>query len=401
VPRLLPEANLAHLFQKLGPSLKFQVNRDVLSEAVSFAVRLLPQRTTTPVLGGILIEADANTVRLSVFDHEVSAQVEIIAQVETPGRTLVPGRLLSDIATKLPNAPVEFKLEGTKVHVACGTTKFALPIMDVAAYPTLPEIPVVSGVVAGDVLATAINQAAAAAMKDDVQPIYTAIQIETTGDELSLLATDKYRMALVEVAWKANPGAEGASVLVPSKTLQEVAKTFANQGDVSLSIINNEERQMVAFQANNRSVTALLIKGNYPPIKTMFSTEVENYSVVSKQDLLESTRRVMLVVQRDHPIKYTFGESTISLESIGNEVAEASESISAELNGEENTLSLKPQYLIDGLAGVHTEFVKIGFTRNHENPNKPSPVLITSHSAKEKSDADNYRYLLQPNLLVR
>jgi DNA polymerase-3 subunit beta len=381
--------------------LKFQVNRDVLSEAVSFAVRLLPQRTTTPVLGGILIEADANTVRLSVFDHEVSAQVEIIAQVETSGRTLVPGRLLSDIATKLPNAPVEFKLEGTKVHVACGTTKFALPIMDVAAYPTLPEIPVVSGVVAGDVLATAINQAAAAAMKDDVQPIYTAIQIETTGDELSLLATDKYRMALVEVAWKANPGAEGASVLVPSKTLQEVAKTFANQGDVSLSIINNEERQMVAFQANNRSVTALLIKGNYPPIKTMFSTEVENYSVVSKQDLLESTRRVMLLVQRDHPIKYTFGESTISLESIGNEVAEASESISAELNGEENTLSLKPQYLIDGLAGVHTEFVKIGFTRNHENPNKPSPVLITSHSAKEKSDADNYRYLLQPNLLVR
>jgi DNA polymerase-3 subunit beta len=381
--------------------LKFQVNRDVLSEAVSFAVRLLPQRTTTPVLGGILIEADANTVRLSVFDHEVSAQVEIIAQVETSGRTLVPGRLLSDIATKLPNAPVEFKLEGTKVHVACGTTKFALPIMDVAAYPTLPEIPVVSGVVAGDVLATAINQAAAAAMKDDVQPIYTAIQIETTGDELSLLATDKYRMALVEVAWKANPGAEGASVLVPSKTLQEVAKTFANQGDVSLSIINNEERQMVAFQANNRSVTALLIKGNYPPIKTMFSTEVENYSVVSKQDLLESTRRVMLVVQRDHPIKYTFGESTISLESIGNEVAEASESISAELNGEENTLSLKPQYLIDGLAGVHTEFVKIGFTRNHENPNKPSPVLITSHSAKEKADADNYRYLLQPNLLVR
>ena len=381
--------------------MKFQVNRDVLSEAVSFAVRLLPQRTTTPVLGGILIEGDANTVRLSVFDHEVSAQVEIIAQVETPGRTLVPGRLLIDIATKLPNAPVEFKLEGTKVHVACGTTKFALPIMDVAAYPTLPEIPVVSGVVAGDVFATAINQAAAAAMKDDVQPIYTAIQIETTGDELSLLATDKYRMALVEVAWKANPGAEGASVLVPSKTLQEVAKTFANQGDVSLSIINNEERQMVAFQANNRSVTALLIKGNYPPIKTMFSTEVENYSVVSKQDLLESTRRVMLVVQRDHPIKYTFGESTISLESIGNEVAEASESISAELNGEENTLSLKPQYLIDGLAGVHTEFVKIGFTRNHENPNKPSPVLITSHSAKEKSDADNYRYLLQPNLLVR
>jgi hypothetical protein len=69
--------------------LKFQVNKDVLSEAVSFAVRLLPQRTTLPILGGILIEADANALRLSVFDYEVSAQAEIVAKVETSGQ---PGR---------------------------------------------------------------------------------------------------------------------------------------------------------------------------------------------------------------------------------------------------------------------------------------------------------------------
>jgi DNA polymerase-3 subunit beta len=83
---------------------------------------------------------------------------------------------------------------------------------------------------------------------------------------------------------------------------------------------------------------------------------------------------------------------------MGNETAQASENIAAELTGDDTVLALKPQYLIDGLAGVHTEFVKIGFTRNADNPNKPSPVLITSHAAKDKSD--NYRYLLQPNLLV-
>ena len=378
--------------------MKFQVNRDVLSEAVSFAVRLLPQRTSTPILGGILIEADANALRLSVFDHEVSAQAEIVAKVETSGRALVSGRLLSDIASKLPNAPVEFNLDGSKVHVVCGSTKFALAIMDVAAYPTLPEIPVISGSVAGEEFATAVQQVATAAMKDDVQPIYSAVQIETTGQEISLLATDKYRMALCELPWKANSGSEGQSVLVPARTLLEVAKTFANQGDISVSIINNDERQMIAFQANNRSVTALLIKGNYPPIKSMFPTELANFTVVSKADLLESTRRVMLVVQRDNALKYSFGESEIALESMGNETAQASENISAELTGEETVLALKPQYLIDGLAGVHTEFVKIGFTKNIDNPNKPSPVLITSHGAKDKTD--NYRYLLQPNLLV-
>jgi DNA polymerase-3 subunit beta len=56
--------------------------------------------------------------------------------------------------------------------------------------------------------------------------------------------------------------------------------------------------------------------------------------------------------------------------------------------------------LIDGLAGVKTEFVKIGFT-NSDNPNRPSPVLITNHQAKEKSASDSYMYLLQPNLLGR
>jgi DNA polymerase-3 subunit beta len=70
--------------------LKFQVNKDVLNEAVSFAVRLLPQRTTLPILSGILIEADANNLRLSVFDYDTSAQVEIVAKVEESGRVWFP-----------------------------------------------------------------------------------------------------------------------------------------------------------------------------------------------------------------------------------------------------------------------------------------------------------------------
>ena len=69
--------------------MKFQVNKDALSEAVSFAVRMLPQKKTLPILNAILIEADANAIRLSVYDHEVSARVEIVAKVEESGRALV------------------------------------------------------------------------------------------------------------------------------------------------------------------------------------------------------------------------------------------------------------------------------------------------------------------------
>ena len=380
--------------------MKFQVNKDVLSEAVSFAVRLLPQRTTLPILGGILIEADANALRLSVFDYEVSAQAEIVAKVETSGRVLVSGRLLSEIASKLPNAPVEFSTDGSKVVVSCGSTKFSLLTMPVEEYPTLPEIPAISGTITGEAFANAVHQVAVAASKDDVTPVLTGVQLEAGEKTISFVATDRYRVALREAAWQSNPAGVGAVALVPARTLQEVAKTFGNQGEISVSITKSDDREMIAFKANNRSVTSLLLKGNFPPVKSLFPDNIENYAVVATQDLIDSTRRVSLVLERESPLRYSFDDGEVSLEATGNETAQASENISAELTGKEIVVSLKPQFLIDGLAGVHSEFVKIAFT-NNDNPNKPGPVLISSHGAKEKTDSDSYRYLLQPNLLVR
>lgn len=380
--------------------MKFQVNKDVLSEAVSFAVRLLPQRTTLPILGGILIEADANALRLSVFDYEVSAQAEIVAKVEASGRVLVSGRLLSEIASKLPNAPVDFTTDGSKVVVSCGSTKFSLLTMPVEEYPTLPEIPAISGTITGEAFANAVHQVAVAASKDDVTPVLTGVQIEAGEKSISFVATDRYRVALRDAAWTSNPAGVGAVALVPARTLQEVAKTFGNQGEISVSITKSDDREMIAFKANNRSVTSLLLKGNFPPVKSLFPDNIENYAVIATQDLIDSTRRVSLVLERESPLRYSFDEGAVSLEATGNETAQASENISAELEGKEIVVSLKPQFLIDGLAGVHSEFVKIAFT-NNDNPNKPGPVLISSHGAKEKTDSDSYRYLLQPNLLVR
>ncbi len=378
--------------------MKFQVNKDVLSEAVTFAVRLLPQRPQITILGGILIEADANALRLSVFDYEVSAQVEIVAKVDNSGRVLVSGRLLAEIANRLPNAPVDFTTDGTKVIVSCGASKFSLPTMDIESYPTLPEIPEVSGTIAGDAFAGAISQVAVASAKEDTTQVYSTVEIEASEKSISFLATDRFRIALREVEWKGS--SEGSIALVPAKTLQEVAKTFANQGDIEVSIAKRDDREMIAFRANNRSVTAQLFKGSIPPVKSLIPNEVAHYAIVATQDLIDSTRRVSLVLERDAPIKFSFSEGQVTLEATGNETAQATEGVNIELTGSDIVVSLKPQFLIDGLAGVHSEFVRIAFT-NNDNPNKPGPVLITSHGSKDKAAADSFRYLLQPNLLNR
>ena len=379
--------------------MKFQVNKDVLNEAVSFAVRLLPQRTTLPILSGILIEADANALRLSVFDYDTSAQVEIAAQVEDSGRVLVSGRLMAEIVSKLPNAVVEFSTDGSKVQVNCGSAKFSLLTMPIDEYPTLPEIPNMSGSVSGEDFAAAISQIAVAASKEDVTPVLTTVLLETTKENISLVATDRYRVAIQDIPWKSNSSTE-ASALIPAKTLQEIAKTFANQGEISISINPSDEKDLIAFKANNRSVTSRLIKGNFPAVKTLFPEKIENFAILNTQDLLDSTKRVSLVLERESPIKFTFSSKELNLEAAGGETAQATESVDVQLTGSDVVVSLKPQFLIDGLAGVKTEFVKIGFT-NSDNPNRPSPVLITNHSTKEKESSDSYMYLLQPNLLGR
>jgi DNA polymerase-3 subunit beta len=243
----------------LEDTVKFQVNKDVLSEAVSFAVRMLPQKNRQQILSGILIEADANALRLSVFDYEVSAQAEVVAKVEESGRILISSKLLSDISNRLPNAPVEFESDGTKLLLSCGSSKFTLPTMDVEAYPTLPELPAISGTISGESFAETVAQVGMAASKEELPAWMTGVMIEATPKTISFIATDRYRVALKEIEWQSNSDSE-LGALVPAKTLQEIAKTFANQGEISIAIKADEERGMIAFKANNRSVTSQLIK---------------------------------------------------------------------------------------------------------------------------------------------
>ena len=383
--------------------MKFQVNRDVFSEAVSFAVKLLPQRTTLPILSGVLIQANDDGLVLSSFDYEVSSQTEIQADVEETGTVLVSGRLLAEIAGRLPNAPVRVATEESRISVSCGSASFTLLSMPVEEYPSIPEIGEQSGVVPAEEFSAAVAQVAVAASRDDVTPVITGVQLEVRENSLGLVATDRYRVAVREIEWDSGTVAgdtEAVTALVPARTLQEVGKTFGHSGTISVAITSRDDRELIAFSADKKTVTSLLIKGNFPPVRRLFPETVDNYAVMNTADLIEATRRVALVLEREAALRYSFSGDGLTLEAIGSEQAQASETIDAILTGDDTVVSLKPQFLLDGLGAVHSEFVRISFTKT-ENPNKPGPVLITSQTSREQAGADSYRYLLQPNLLLR
>lgn len=314
---------------------------------------------------------------------------------------LVSGRLLAEIASRLPNAPVTFATDEGRIVVSCGASNFTLLSMPVEEYPTLPVVSPDAALVQSDDFSQAISQVAVAASRDDVTPVITGVQLEVAENALSLVATDRYRVAVREIPWDSGTsGVEATTALVPARTLSEIGKTFGNAGTISVAITATDDRELIAFSADKKTVTSLLIKGNFPPVKRLFPETVDNYAVMNTGELIEAVRRVSLVLEREAALRFTFGADGLTLEAIGSEQAQAKESVDAFLTGSDTVVSLKPQFLLDGLTAVHSEFVRISFTKT-DNPNKPGPVLITSQSSKDQPGADNYRYLLQPNLLLR
>ena len=216
--------------------MKIRLDRDVLAEAVQWAARSLPTRPSVPILAGLLVKAAADQVVMSSFDYETSAQITVKAEVADDGVALVSGRLLADIARSLPNKPVDITADETKMEIVCGTARFTLQTLPVADYPALPEMPEATGAIPSEDFARAVGQVVVAAGRDELLPVFTGVRMEIEGETLSLLATDRYRMALKELDWAPRSSRGEGAALVPARVLAETAKSMTAGEQVTLSL---------------------------------------------------------------------------------------------------------------------------------------------------------------------
>jgi DNA polymerase-3 subunit beta len=373
-------------------AVKFRVERDVLAEAVTWVARGLPARPPVPVLAGILLQADDDgTLTLSAFDYEVSARVTVAADVAESGTVLVLGRLLADISRNLPDRPIDVATDGTKVQVTCGASRFSLLMMPADDYPTLPTAPEASGSVDGHVFTQAVAQVSVAADRGDTLPILTGVRVEVDGDRMTLLATDRYRLAMRELHW--NPTATDAShvVLIPARTLSETARSLGASGsiDVALGATAGGDG-LVGFEAGRRRTTTRLLDGEYPKVSSIFPTTSETEAVVRTADLVEAVKRVALVAERNTPVRLRFSEGQVAIEAGTGEDAQASEAVECTLTGPDIEIAFNPHYLLDGLGVVGTDWTRVSFTQ-------PSRPAVLSGQAEEDGEADtSYRYVLMP-----
>jgi DNA polymerase-3 subunit beta len=370
--------------------MKIRVERDSFADAVAWASRILPQKAALPVLAGLRIEAEGSTaVRLSGFDYEVSAQAGLEVTVAEAGSVLVPGRLLAEITRSLPPSPIDLATDGARVVLTCGSSRFTLPTLPLEEYPTLPEMPTVSGSVGSDAFAAAVGAVAIAAGRDDALPVLTGIRIEIDGEQVTLAATDRYRLAVRTLRWQPIEPAMQATALVPARTLAEAAKSLTSGAEISIALSAASTGEgLLGLSGAERSTTSRLLDGEFPKYRSLLPDSSSATARIDSAVLTDAVRRVALVASRTSPIRLSFSPEGLELEAGGVDEAEARESLPVDFEGEALTIAFNATYLLDGLGSLDSDEAQLSFT----GPTKPA--VLTG-----KTDGDggsDHRYLLMP-----
>ena len=371
--------------------MKLRVEHDVFADAVSWVARTIPSRPSLPVLAGMKVEADKDgAVALSSYDPDISSHAVIEAAVDEPGTTLVHGRLLSDFARALPNKPIDMELKGAKLEVVCGSSHISMQSMPLEDYPSPPPMPEVSGVVDGALWQETVAQVVTAASSDDTLPLLVSVCIEIEGKTMSLMATDRYRLAVRDLTWEPSNKDASHRILVRASRLSDIAKALGSVGKVELAIDNSGRTGMIGFSAAGRHNVARLIDGEYPQVRNLFPSEATGYAVIGRQEMLDAIKRARLVVEKNSAVRLSFSEGQVILEAGQGDSAQTSEALEAALHGEDIVMAFNPSFLQEGLGATSAPYVRLSFT------SASKPAVLTAQPEIDGEDDQEFRLLLMP-----
>jgi DNA polymerase-3 subunit beta len=374
-------------------NVEFELERDAFAEAIAWTAKGLPARPVVPVTAGVVLEVTDGAMIVSGFDFEVLNRIEVPVTDKAAGRVLVSGRLLAEIARALPPKDVRVVVEGNRLVVRCGSVRFHLPLLHIEDYPAVPVLPATSGKVRGDVFATAVAQVTAAASRDETLPMLTGVRMEIGPEVLTFAATDRYRLAERHIPWTSTGTVPSTSLIVPAKTLADVAKSLGSASEVVLSMGNADDAGFLGFSAGGRQTLTRLLDGEFVKFASLWPTAVTTTVEVVVSEFIAALKRVALVAQRFAPVRLAFSEGTAQLSAEAEDESSAEEELEVGVTGEPLTIGFNAGYLLDGLTAVTTPRATLSFTE----PSKPTVITpVTGLGADDPDDArdGSYRYLV-------
>jgi DNA polymerase III subunit beta len=362
--------------------VKFRCERDVLVDALGTASRATASRGgALPVLAGIRAELTGDVLTLTGHDLELTISVDLTEGVagREDGIGVLPARLVSDVVKSLPAGAVEVEVEAEQARITAGRSEFSLRVFPVEEYPRLPEPSGDAVTLDAAELSAALKQVVPAASGDDARPILTGVLVTAEADGLRLVATDSYRLAVRDL-----PGqsvlAEGQSVLVPSRALNDLTKVVGNAGQLTLRLGERD----ASFEAGSVRLTTMLIEGDFPNYRGLIPSSHPNRLTVGRDALLEGLRRVKLLAREATPVRLAMSAEGLDLVAVTQDVGQAQESIDAKYEGTELTVAFNPDYLLQGIEVMPGDEVVI------ETVDSLKPALVRG------PEHPDFLYLLMP-----
>lgn len=341
--------------------MKITCERSFLANALGVAGRAVSNRNTLPILSNVLLETEDDRLRLTATDLDTAIRGVIPANVAENGATAVPAHLLSDVVSKLPDAPVTLEAQDGKVAVRCGKSDYTILSLPAEDYPVVPEV--TDGIeltLPQGTLKEMLHNTTFAASKEETRSLLMGVLFEARGSTLTLVATDTHRLA-----WKQSPiGAElekPISAVVPGKPLVELERVLKDSSEETVLVrVSGSQAQ---FQTSEVTLVSRLLDGQFPNYDKVIPKNPERKITLNRIAFLDAARRVYIVAKGSaEKAVLTTKNDLIEITAESPDVGKAFEEVPVAMDGGDITVAFNARYLVEVLGILDTEQVTLELT---------------------------------------
>lgn len=338
--------------------MKFIIDRDIALRAVTSVKTVIEKRNSVPILGNVLIEADAYTVRFVGTDMDVRRVETASAEVASPGETTVPVDILAKLLKEIPKGTaIEFEMETEPregLRVRAGRLSALLVTLSADDFPGLGALPARRQTLTlpADRLADAMARVSFAISTEETRYYLNGIAFECrVGNTLRLIATDGHRLAVMDVPGVPCQPSEELMIL-PRKTCDVLQKAIAKEGNapIDLGIYGATAKQATRFifRHGDGTTSSKMIDGTFPDYTRIVPVEPGDgvLEYVPTEMAAVVKRLTAITSDRCHSVKVAInGVATLS--ACDCDGGHVSETIDARISGQGVEIGFNGNYLIE------------------------------------------------------
>ncbi len=361
--------------------MKFNINQSELQTALNTVQKGASNRSTLPVLAGIYIVAHEDSVTFQTTNLELSIQYTCPALVEEQGKAVLPSKLICDIVKNLPDGAVRLSTTDLETTVTCDNSSYAIKGMEPQDFPGFPQVKTDQQLkVPFDIFASMAKHVSHVVSRDESRAILTGVLITFEDGILKMVATDSYRLAVVEQPVEGVT--DSFNAVIAGSFISELASLPRTGDDITLALAENQ----IVVSYHDTVFVNRRIEGKYPNYKQLLPTSCDTRVTVPLSSLVSAVKRVALIDQSNSPVRFNINAAsqTVQLSTIAQDIGSALEMVSAEVEGNDVEIAFNSSYVLDGL-----------------NATKGDSVVLEIQTAMKpgifKNPADlNFTYLVMP-----